>query len=64
MHGLADNLPHPSSVRTALDDADAAIFYSITSAQPGLAGVHLGNGFIKQVVDEHAPRVTTTSRRS
>ena len=35
----------------AVDDPDTAIFYSITSAQSGLPGVHLGNELIKQVVD-------------
>jgi malonyl-CoA decarboxylase len=50
-HGLADNLPELLNRADAVDDPDAAIFYSITSAQPGLAGVHLGNELIKQVVD-------------
>ncbi|HEX5586724.1 MAG TPA: malonyl-CoA decarboxylase family protein, partial [Acidimicrobiia bacterium] len=49
--GLADNLPHLLEREEAVDDPDTAIFYSITSAQPGLAGVHLGNELIKQVVD-------------
>jgi malonyl-CoA decarboxylase len=51
-HGLADNLPELLNREEAIDDADTAIFYSITSCQPGLAGVHLGNELIKQVVDE------------
>jgi malonyl-CoA decarboxylase len=51
MHGLADNLPELLSRADLVDDPDTAIFYSITSAQPGLAGVHLGNELIKQVVD-------------
>lgn len=50
-HGLADNLPELLNRADAVDDPDTAIFYSITSAQPGLAGVHLGNELIKQVVD-------------
>ncbi len=50
-HGLADNLPELLNRSDAVDDPDTAIFYSITSAQPGLAGVHLGNELIKQVVD-------------
>jgi malonyl-CoA decarboxylase len=61
-HGLADNLPELLNRDVAIDDADTAIFYSITSAQPGLAGVHLGNELIKQVVDElrhHADHVRT-----
>ena len=51
-HGLADNLPELLHREAPVDDADTAIFYSITSCQPGLAGVHLGNELIKQVVDE------------
>jgi malonyl-CoA decarboxylase len=51
-HGLADNLPELLNRDGGIDDADTAIFYSITSAQPGLAGVHLGNELIKHVVDE------------
>jgi malonyl-CoA decarboxylase len=50
--GLADRLPHLLERETAVEEPDTAIFYSITSAQPGLAGVHLGNELIKQVVDE------------
>jgi malonyl-CoA decarboxylase len=50
-HGLADHLPELLNRADAVDDPDTAIFYSITSAQPGLAGVHLGNELIKQVVD-------------
>jgi malonyl-CoA decarboxylase len=50
-HGLADNLPELLNRADSVDDPDTAIFYSITSAQPGLAGVHLGNELIKQVVD-------------
>jgi malonyl-CoA decarboxylase len=33
------------------DAADTAIFYSISSCQPGLAGVNLGNALLKQVVE-------------
>jgi len=51
MQGLADNLPELLNRADVVDDPDTAIFYSITSAQPGLAGVHLGNELIKQVVD-------------
>jgi len=50
-HGLADHLPELLNRAEGVDDPDTAIFYSITSAQPGLAGVHLGNELIKQVVD-------------
>lgn len=34
------------------EDADTAVFYSITSAQKGLEGIHLGNFLIKRVVNE------------
>ena len=51
-HGLADNLPHLLERELPDGSHDTAIFYSITSAQPGLAGIHLGNELIKQVVDE------------
>jgi len=36
------------------EKADTAIFYSITSTQRGLKGVHLGSFLIKQVVDDLA----------
>ena len=61
-HGLADNLPELLNREDAVDGADTAIFYSITSCQPGLAGVHLGNELIKQVVDELRPTTTTSGR--
>jgi malonyl-CoA decarboxylase len=51
-HGLADDLRHLLGRAEPVDDPDTAIFYSITSVQPGLAGVHLGNELIKQVVDD------------
>ncbi|MBW8825801.1 MAG: malonyl-CoA decarboxylase family protein [Acidobacteria bacterium] len=44
------------------EDADAAVFYSITSPQRGLAGVALGNELIKQVVEalrRDLPRLET-----
>ena len=50
-HGLAGNLPELLHRADAVDDLDTAIFYSITSPQAGLSGVHLGNELIKQVVD-------------
>jgi malonyl-CoA decarboxylase len=34
------------------DDADTAVFYSISSCQPGLTGVNLGNALIKEVVEQ------------
>ena len=41
-----------SQQETTNDQPATAIFYSITSAQKGLAGVSLGNFLIKRVVDE------------
>jgi malonyl-CoA decarboxylase len=32
------------------EDADTAVFYSISNCQPGLAGISFGNSLIKQVV--------------
>lgn len=54
VHGMSDN------VQTLLDEeapasdpkvADCAIFYSISNAQRGLAGISFGNFLIKRVVD-------------
>ena len=36
----------------AIDEADTAIFYSISNCQPGLRGVSFGNFLIKQVVSD------------
>ena len=44
------------------DRATTAVFYSITSCQPGLAGVSFGHFLIKQVVEEvrrEWPRIST-----
>jgi malonyl-CoA decarboxylase len=51
-HGLAGDLTDLLERERPVDAPDTAIFYAITSAQPGLAGIHLGNELIKQVVDE------------
>src|SRR5690606_5646229 len=40
----------PDVPRTRADAADTAVFYSITSCQPGLAGINLGNELLKRVV--------------
>jgi malonyl-CoA decarboxylase len=42
--------PHSPVVKP--DDADSALFYSITNCQDGLRGVSLGNLLIKQVVED------------
>ena len=40
--------------RDAIDseDADTAVFYSISNCQPGLAGISFGNSLIKQVASD------------
>ncbi|MCR8550377.1 malonyl-CoA decarboxylase family protein [Salipiger sp. P9] len=38
----------------AADEADTAVFYSISNCQPGLAGISFGNSLIKQVVSDLA----------
>lgn len=53
VQGLADNVQQLlDQDAPALDpeQADTAIFYSISNAQPGLAGISFGNFLIKQVV--------------
>lgn len=65
LSGLADNvqaLLDETAPRLDPQDADTAVFYSISNAQSGLAGVSLGDFLIKQVVDALArdlPRLTT-----
>ncbi len=52
---------HPST-RTDEEDADTAIFYSISNCQPGLTGIAFGDLLIKQVVDlisSELPQVKT-----
>jgi malonyl-CoA decarboxylase len=53
--GLSDNvqvLLDETSPVTDVKDADTAIFYSISNAQKGLAGISFGNFLIKRVVDK------------
>lgn len=55
VNGLAGNvnaLLDESAPVTDPADADTAIFYSITNAQRGLAGISFGGFLIKRVVDE------------
>lgn len=52
--GIADNIQvllDESLPPVPLNEADTAIFYSISNAQPGLAGISFGNFLIKRVVD-------------
>ena len=53
--GMADNvqaLLNPAAPRLDPHDADTAIFYSISNAQPGLAGVSFGDFLIKRVAED------------
>ena len=53
-HGIPNNIENLLSVQGAevdLDEADTAVFYSISATQSGLDGVGLGNFLIKRVVD-------------
>ena len=45
----AGDTPAPTELAS---DINTAVFYSITSAQPGLLGIDLGNQLIKRVVNE------------
>jgi malonyl-CoA decarboxylase len=63
--GLASNVHHLLDEAAPLGDprtADTAIFYSISNAQRGLAGISFGGFLIKRVVDQLSaefPRVKT-----
>lgn len=53
VNGLADNVQKLLDEQAPLQDlslADSAIFYSISNAQQGLAGISFGNFLIKRVV--------------
>ncbi len=53
--GIAGDLPvllGHAETEAEVSDGDTAIFYSITSCQPGLAGIQLGNELIKHVVEQ------------
>ena len=65
VNGIADNIQRLLDENAPADDpaaADTAIFYSISNAQHGLAGVNFGDFLIKRVVDDIArnlPNVRT-----
>jgi len=65
VNGLADNIATLLDESAPVGDpraADTAIFYSISNAQKGLAGISFGNFLIKRVVDQllaEFPRVRT-----
>lgn len=53
--GMADNIDNLLDTESPvfdIDGADTAIFYSISNAQKGLAGISFGNFLIKRVVSE------------
>jgi malonyl-CoA decarboxylase len=70
VEGIAGNvheLLDEDAPAMATDVADTAIFYSISNAQAGLAGVSFGNFLIKRVVNELAkelPNIKTFSTLS
>ena len=53
---LLDRIPRAmdeiGTLSAPADEATVAAFYSITSTQPGLAGVDLGHALLRQVVEE------------
>lgn len=55
VNGLADNvavlLDESAPIVDPVENADTAIFYSISNAQKGLAGISFGGFLIKRVVD-------------
>lgn len=62
MAGNVQNLLDESTPSSNAEEADTAIFYSISNAQAGLAGVSFGELLIKQVVAElqvEFPRLKT-----
>ncbi|MCM2129763.1 malonyl-CoA decarboxylase [Larsenimonas rhizosphaerae] len=52
--GIPDNIQSilESDEHVAPEDADTAVFYSISNCQAGLKGISFGNFLIKQVVEE------------
>jgi malonyl-CoA decarboxylase len=57
VRGMADNVQALLDVKAPTDnpaEADAAIFYSISNAQKGLASISFGNSLIKRVVADLA----------
>jgi malonyl-CoA decarboxylase len=65
--GIADNIQTLLDTSTAsieVKTADTAIFYSISNAQQGLAGISFGNFLIKRVVADLATTLPGISRFS
>ncbi len=55
VEGMSDNIQHLLDTKSPvsnIEKADTAIFYSISNAQKGLAGISFGNFLIKRVVSE------------
>ncbi len=50
--GSVDDLLSGDRAALAADEADTAVFYSISNCQPGLRGVSFGHSLIKQVVED------------
>ncbi|MCP5150911.1 MAG: malonyl-CoA decarboxylase [Ectothiorhodospiraceae bacterium] len=63
--GMADNVQALLDERAPLgdsEDADSAIFYSISNCQAGLAGVSFGSFLIKRVADDLARQLPNLKR--
>ncbi len=56
--GSVQEILDEASPLTDLNEADTAIFYSISNAQKGLAGISFGNFLIKRVVDKLSREMT------
>jgi malonyl-CoA decarboxylase len=65
VRGMADSIEallDPAAPVADVSDADSAIFYSISNAHPGLAGISFGSLLVKDVVEElrrELPRLRT-----
>lgn len=62
---ISDNIQQLLDTRAETiepEDTDTAIFYSISNAQKGLAGINLGNFLIKRVVEELQARLKNLKR--
>ena len=60
VEGMSDNIQQLLDVQSPVSDiekADTAIFYSISNAQKGLAGISFGNFLIKRVVSELTEKI-------
>lgn len=57
MPGAIADILEPGSPAQPMEEADTAVFYSISNCQDGLRGISFGNFLIKQVVEELAREI-------